>query len=128
MNQTSNPRGPLQNVVVDVLLVVAAFGFALGQPVGRWRRPEPDPVQIKTARRGPLIKLRLNDATANELGLLPQIGPKMADRIIRFRNSQPAFGSWADVEHISGMGPSTIQTIRPWCTIAPIAADLASNH
>lgn len=126
MSQISNSRGPLQNAVVDVLLVAAAVGVVLSQPVGTLLAPDVTPAPI--ARQSPLIRLRLNEATADELGLLPQIGPKMADRIILFRNSQPTIRSWAEFESISGMGPATIQTIRPWCTIDSVADDLASNH
>lgn len=126
MSQDSNPRGPLQNMVVDVLLVTAAVSVVLTQPLGKLRTPSATPAPI--ARHSPLIQLSLNEATADELGLLPQIGPKMADRIIRFRGSQPAIRSWAEFEDISGMGPATIQTIRPWCTIDSVADDLASNH
>lgn len=124
VSQTGSPRGPLDCMVIDVLLVIAALGFALAQSLGR----QPESGLEPSARRGPLMQLNLDDATANELGLLPQIGPKMAERIIRFRSSRPGIGSWEELESISGMGPSTIRTIRPWCTIAPLTEDLASNH
>lgn len=126
MSRVSEPSGPLQNVFVDVLLIVSAMGVVLSQPLGKGRTPEASPALI--APQSPLIRLRLNEATVDELGLLPQIGPKMAERIIRFRRSQPTIRSWAEFENISGMGPATIRTIRPWCTIEPVADDLASNH
>lgn len=126
MSQNSKPRGPLQNAVVDVLLVTSAVAILLTQPIGKLHQPATVPAPI--ARQGPLIQFRLNEATADELGLLPQIGPKMAERIIRFRSSQPVIRSWAEFENISGMGPATIRTIQPWCTIDAIADDLASNH
>lgn len=105
---------------------MAAAGVVLSQLFKNLPTSDATPAVI--ARQSPLIRLRLNEATADELGLLPQIGPKMADRIIRFRNSQPTIRSWAEFEDISGMGPATIQTIRPWCTIDSVTDDLASNH
>lgn len=121
-----NPRGPLQNAVVDVVLVMAAVCVVLSQAFETQRTTEATPGPI--ARQGPLMRLRLNEATADELDLLPQIGPKMAERIILFRSSQSTIRSWAECENISGMGPATIQSIRPWCTIDPDPDDLASNH
>ncbi len=122
----NDTRGPLQNPGVDIPLVGVALVFILCQWVGP--RPPDSPLRRQNLPRGPLIKLSLNDATANELGLLPQIGPKMAQRIIHFRNSRSLFRNWAEFGSISGVGPATIQTIQPYCAIVPVTEDLASNH
>ncbi|TWT64639.1 ComEA family DNA-binding protein [Allorhodopirellula solitaria] len=134
MNGISTTRGPLQTTSFNWMLVVVGLAFAIGPKIGAvtglgpLSEPASGVQPDEPSRASPLIRLRLNDATAQELGLLPQIGPKMAERIIRYRRAQPSMESWADIESIPGMGPSTIQTIRPWCAIDPSTGDLASNH
>ena len=113
-DHTINSIGPLQHASVDVLMIVITVSLVLSTLIFRTTQPAPGPV-LPT----PLVKLNLNDAPVSELGLLPAIGPRMADRLIQYRDAQQHFSSWADVEKVSGMGPATIQTIQPWCVIGP---------
>jgi competence ComEA-like helix-hairpin-helix protein len=113
-DHTTNSIGPLQHASVDVLMIVITVSLVLSPLIFRTTQPAPGP-----ALPTPLVKLNLNDAPVSELGLLPAIGPRMADRLIQYRDAQQHFGSWADVEKVSGMGPATIQTIQPWCVISP---------
>ncbi len=113
-HHTTNNTGPLQHACVDVLMIVIAVSLVLSTLIFQTSQPAPGP-----ALPTPLVKLNLNDAPVSELGLLPAIGPRMADRLIQGRVAQHHFSSWADVEKISGMGPATIQTIQPWCVIGP---------
>ena len=60
----------------------------------------------------------LNIATAQELELLPSIGPVMAGRIIAYREANGPFTSIDDVENVPGIGPKTLESIRPLATVA----------
>ena len=60
----------------------------------------------------------LNAATAQELELLPGIGPVMAGRIIAYREAIGPFTSVDDVENVPGIGPKTLESIRPLATVA----------
>lgn len=60
----------------------------------------------------------LNTATAQELELLPSIGPVMAGRIIAYREANGPFTSIDDVENVPGIGPKTLESIRPLSTVA----------
>ena len=60
----------------------------------------------------------LNTATAQELELLPGIGPVMAGRIVAYREANGPFTSIDDVENVPGIGPKTLESIRPLATVA----------
>ena len=62
--------------------------------------------------------INLNTANGQELELLPSIGPVMAGRIIAYREANGPFTSVDDVENVPGIGPKTLETIRPLATVA----------
>ncbi|GIK19278.1 MAG: hypothetical protein AMXMBFR77_14330 [Phycisphaerales bacterium] len=58
----------------------------------------------------------LNSASAAELQSLPGIGPALAARIVEDRNATGPFGSVDDLQRVRGIGPITIEKIRPLAT------------
>ena len=60
----------------------------------------------------------LNSATADGLETLPGVGPVMAARIIAYREANGPFTSIDDVENVPGIGPKTLESIRPLATVA----------
>ena len=64
----------------------------------------------------------LNRATADELQLLPRIGPALAARIVEERERGGPFRSVEDLARVRGIGPRTIERIAPLATaLAPDA-------
>lgn len=59
-------------------------------------------------------KINLNTATAQALAALPGIGPITAARIIEFRQKHGPFKKIADLDAVKGIGPKTIEKIRPF--------------
>ena len=59
-----------------------------------------------------------NTAEAASLVRLPNIGPKLATAVIKYRETTdskgPAFHRTADMENIRGIGPKTAEKIQPW--------------
>lgn len=71
---------------------------------------------VGTSAGIPELRLDPNTATAEQLELLPRIGPKLAQRIIAYRaeaTSKPAFGSADDLQQVRGIGPKTVERLRP---------------
>jgi competence protein ComEA len=63
------------------------------------------------------VVVDINRATADELQLLPGIGPTLAQRIITARRQEP-FRSVDDLRRVSGIGPKKLETLRPYVTVA----------
>ncbi len=54
----------------------------------------------------------LNNATAADLDTLPGIGPKTAERIVAYRETNGPFASLEDLDEIPGIGPATVERLR----------------
>lgn len=63
-----------------------------------------------------------NHANAGELQTLPSIGPKLAQRIIDERAKRP-FANVDDLRRVAGIGPKTLEKLRPFLTFGPMPAD-----
>jgi competence protein ComEA len=59
-------------------------------------------------------KVNINTATAEELALLPRVGPSVAGRIVEFREQNGKFGSLEDLMLVRGIGERTFELIEPW--------------
>lgn len=63
------------------------------------------------------VRLNVNLASAAELEGLPYIGPELAQRIVVAREAQGPFRAWADLERVRGIGPKTVDRLRPHLTL-----------
>lgn len=129
MNQSSRDSGPLHHAAVHVV-VICLFGWVSLVGVEQRHGGAGGGMETEGSGRGQtgqLLKIRLNDASASELKLLPSIGASMADRMLRYRQRHGDFESWSDLQKIVGMGPSTIHTIRPYCELDG-AAETSGRH
>ncbi|MCK5733887.1 MAG: helix-hairpin-helix domain-containing protein [Candidatus Latescibacteria bacterium] len=61
-------------------------------------------------------KVHLNTASAEDLERLPRIGPKMAQKILRWRTDHGPFRTVEDLAEIPGIGKKTIDEIRDMAT------------
>lgn len=58
-------------------------------------------------------KVDLNRADPSEIQLLRGIGPELAARIVAYREKHGPFEGMSDLRKVSGMGPATLEQIRP---------------
>ena len=56
----------------------------------------------------------LNKATAAELENVPGIGPALAERIIRYRTEHGKFGSYEELQKVSGIGAAKLEKFREY--------------
>ena len=68
---------------------------------------------------GPLYRMDLNRAGAAELNQLPGIGTTLAQRIVTYRITYGPFRSIEDLRRVSGIGPKTLERIRPSVCVEP---------
>jgi len=92
------------------LLSMTAWLLVRREPLVDHERPPPATIRFS---------LDINTAAAAELSQLPGIGPTMARRIVAHRQQHGPFPNIAAIARVSGIGPVTLEQIRPF--IRPIA-------
>ena len=62
-------------------------------------------------------KVNINTATAEELELLPRVGPSIAGRILEFRDKNGRFKTPQDLMLVRGIGEKTFEDLEPFITL-----------
>jgi competence protein ComEA len=62
--------------------------------------------------------VNVNTATAEELEMLPGIGPSKARAILAARQEKGRFESLDELEGVKGIGLSTVEQLRPYATVS----------
>ncbi len=83
-------------------------------PVVEPVRESPGAIALREGR-----KLDVNGASAADLELLPRVGPAIAGRIVAAR----PFESVADLRRVRGIGPRTLEQLRPLIEVIPVRED-----
>ncbi len=60
----------------------------------------------------------LNSADRSQLAQVPNIGPKLAERIEAHRSAKGGFRSVEELERVEGIGPKIVEKVRPFVTVA----------
>lgn len=68
---------------------------------------------------GPPSPIDINRAVAAELDSLPGIGPKLAERIIEYRDSNGPFTAVDDLAEVRGISERMVEILRPLVTVGP---------
>ena len=73
---------------------------------------------VRGAWRAPMSERRVdvNSAGAEELALLPGVGPGIAGRIVADRTERGPFASVDELRRVKGIGAATLERVRPFAT------------
>ncbi|MGV3482956.1 MAG: ComEA family DNA-binding protein [Planctomycetaceae bacterium] len=96
---------------IQRLFLVIALGvivYALGGMVAGG--PQEPPI----GHRGSTgFRVNVNQASAQELSLLPQVGPVLAERMVAEREARGPFVSVDDIARTPGVGPARVSLFAP---------------
>ncbi len=76
-------------------------------------RPSGSDASSRSTRSRGSLSVDVNTATAAELTGLPGVGPVIAARIVAYRDSAGPFARVDDLVRVRGIGPATLERIRP---------------
>jgi len=82
--------------------------------------PEPSISAPRRSELPPLGRLDVDRATAADFERLPGIGPALAARIVADRASNGPFGRPTGLLRVRGIGPKTVDRLRPFLRPAPV--------
>jgi competence protein ComEA len=121
--ETAGPSSigwPRQQQLVLGLVLLALLAAAISE----WWQRRPKPVFVTDSRIGverrsaeEEPRLDLNQASVEQLGALPGIGPTLAQRIVAHRQQFGPFLKVEDLRRVPGIGPKTYEKVRPHVTI-----------
>jgi comEA protein len=79
-------------------------------------RPRKRQAAKRTAVKLTSKSININTASKNRLIKLPRIGPKIADRIIQYREANGRFKTIEDIKKVKGIGNKTFEKLSPYIT------------
>lgn len=98
--------------------------IAKQQELGLWKNPDKIGTKVLRAEAvdsgsptNIVYPININTADEATLQLLPGIGPSYSKRIIEYRIENGGFNSVEEITNIRGIGPKTLEKLRPIVTI-----------
>ena len=95
------------------IMMAAIAAVALSAPALSAQSKAPAPKPTATAA----APVNLNTATAEQLATIPGVGPKMAERIIDYRQKNGGFKKIEDLMNVSGVGEKSFLKMKPLITV-----------
>jgi competence protein ComEA len=112
-------QAAVAGLVLAALAGVCGYWLAQGGLSGRLieiDRAEPQAVAFE---------LDVNAAEWPELSVLPNIGETLARRIVESREADGPFADIDDLQRVRGIGPKTLEQIRPYLRPLPPSGNVA---
>ena len=90
---------------------IAAFAAALALAVLTVAGP------AFAAKPAPAGKVNINTASAEQLTTLPGVGPKLAARIVEYRQKSGSFRATKDLLNVQGIGEKNFAKLETWLSV-----------
>jgi competence protein ComEA len=103
--------------------LATTIGWWLAQGGWRGRTIDIDRIEPQTAA----FQVDINQADWPELAELPGIGQVLAQRIVASRRTDGPFVDHDDLRRVRGIGPKTLQGLRPYLLPLPDGRNLAGK-
>jgi competence protein ComEA len=114
-------QAAVAGLVLSALLAMGVYWFVQG---GHWGELiEIDRAEPLTAR----YLVDINKAEWPEFAELPELGETLARRIVESRAKVGAFGDHDDLLRVEGIGPRTLERLKPYLLPMPGQADVAGD-
>jgi competence protein ComEA len=96
-----------------IVATALAVAFALSLTTG---------LAVAAAKPAPAGKVNINTASAEQLTTLPGVGPKLAARILDYRQKSGAFKSVHELMNVRGIGEKNLKKIEQYLSTGDAAA------
>ena len=108
-------------LVLAALVGVCGYWLVHGGASGRLIEIE------RGSRQDIAFEVDINAADWPELSVLPNIGETLAKRIVESRETQGPFGDVDDLQRVRGIGPKTLEQLRPYLRPLPPSGNVAGR-
>ena len=103
--------------MITRILMAAIFGIAVSAAAASAQNKATTPKAAATVTATATAPVNLNTATAEQLATIPGVGPKMAERIIDYRQKNGGFKKVEDLMNVSGVGEKSFLKMKPLITV-----------
>lgn len=79
------------------------------------------------AKPAPTGKVNINTASVDQLTTLPGVGPKLAARIVEYRQKSGAFKSAQELMNVQGIGEKNFQSLQSYLAVGDAATKAAAT-
>jgi competence protein ComEA len=94
-------------MIRTLMAAIAAIALSAPSLSAQSKVPAPKPTATAAA------PVNLNTATAEQLATIPGVGPKMAERILDYRQKNGGFKKVEDLMNVSGVGEKSFLKMKP---------------
>jgi competence protein ComEA len=102
--------------MITRILMAAIFGIAVSAVVASAQNKATTP-KAPTVTATATAPVNLNTATVEQLATIPGVGPRMAERIIDYRQKNGGFKKVEDLMNVSGVGEKSFLKMKPLITV-----------
>jgi competence ComEA-like helix-hairpin-helix protein len=119
-------RRDVQTLFAGLALLVLTLGLWSRTSVVGPAQPLLPPIDPEK-NPGAGFSVNINTANADELALLPLVGPTLAQRIVEERQRQGPFASVDELSRTPGIGPHRVKELRPFIVVVNSNLDSPTN-